>query len=115
MRRILVENARRKQAEKHGGQYHRLGLDQSDLADRSASNPDKLLALDEALSRLAVEDPAKAELVKLRYLAGLSLEQAADILGTSLATAKRRWAFARAWLYDAIQGHEEESVLPPSA
>jgi len=104
MRRILVENARRKQAAKHGGHVHRLGLDQVELADRSPSSPDKLLALDEALSRLAVEDPAKAELVKLRYFAGLSLEEAADILGISLATAKRRWAFARAWLYDAIQG-----------
>jgi len=115
MRRILVENARRKQAEKHGGQFHRLGLDQVEIADRSPSSPDKLLALDEALSRLAVEDPAKAELVKLRYFAGLSLEEAADILGISLATAKRRWAFARAWLYDAIQGRQEERVLPPSA
>jgi RNA polymerase sigma factor (TIGR02999 family) len=99
MRRILVDNARRRRRPKHGGDRRRVALDEA----LSVAEPrEDLLALDEALGRLAAEDPAKAELVKLRYFAGLSLEEAAACLGLSLATAKRRWTVARAWLFDAL-------------
>ena len=101
MRRILVDNARRKRTAKHGGGHRRRDLDEVEIA---AGEPiDDLLALDEALTRLAVEDPAKAELVKLRFFAGLSIEEAARALGISAATAKRRWAYARAWLFRAVE------------
>jgi RNA polymerase sigma factor (TIGR02999 family) len=102
MRRILVERARRKRAEKHGGQHHRQEVDDVEIV--AASPTEDLLALDEALTRLAAEDPAKADLVKLRYFAGLSIENAARALGISSATAKRRWAYARAWLFRQIEG-----------
>jgi RNA polymerase sigma factor (TIGR02999 family) len=97
MRRILVEQARRKQRIKHGGAQQRIELD-SDCAPTSGPSLD-LLALDEALNRLAAADPMKAELVKLRYFAGLTMPQAAEALGISLATAERYWTFARSWLY----------------
>jgi RNA polymerase sigma factor (TIGR02999 family) len=100
MRRILVESARRKRRVKHGGGRQRIDLD--DIMADAGERPNDLLALDEVLSRLAQDDPAKAELVKLRYFAGLTLEEAAACQGISLATAKRRWAVARAWLYDAL-------------
>jgi RNA polymerase sigma factor (TIGR02999 family) len=96
MRRILIENARRKQSAKHGGHGHRVGLTDADPATQAAD--DDLLALDEALQRLAGVDGAKAELVKLRYFAGLTMEQAAEILGISRSTAYENWAYARAWL-----------------
>jgi len=97
MRRILVENARRKASLKHGGQRHRVDLDSA----CSATEPPSLdlLALDEALSKLASGEPAKAELVKLRFFAGLTMPEAAAALGISLATAERHWTFARSWLY----------------
>ena len=101
MRRILVENARRKQTARRGGGRDRVdlnGLDVPAADDRAAD----LLALDEALTAFALEEPAKAELVKLRYFAGLTLEEAAACLGISLATAKRHWALARAWLFAAL-------------
>ncbi len=99
MRRILVEDARRKMRVKRGGGHQRVTLDEV----LSIAEPrEDLLALDEALTRLASEDPAKADIVKLRYFAGLSLEEAAACLGISLATAKRRWSVARAWLFDAL-------------
>lgn len=101
MRRILVENARRKRRLKHGGGRPRVDLDDACRMTESAS--DDLLALDEALARLALESPAKAELVKLRYFAGLTLEQSADAMNISLATAKRYWAYSRAWLYNALE------------
>jgi RNA polymerase sigma factor (TIGR02999 family) len=101
MRRILVEAARRKRRVKHGGGRRRVDLDELATAG-PGDRTDDLLALDEALERLAAEEPAKAELVKLRYFAGLTLEEAATCQGVSLATAKRRWAVARAWLYDAL-------------
>jgi len=101
MRRILVENARRKQSLKHGGSLERVNLEQVELAE--AVPPDELLALDEALSELAATDPETAELIKLRFYAGLSDEQAAELLGVSRRTADRMWAFARAWLYRAIR------------
>jgi RNA polymerase sigma factor (TIGR02999 family) len=97
MRRILVDNARRKQRVKHGGGRERIGLDDAALAIEGPS--DDLLALDDALARLDQEDHVKAELVKLRYFAGLTLEEAGRMLGVSAATADRQWAFARAWLY----------------
>jgi len=99
MRRILIDNVRRKRRPKHGGDRQRVALTE---ALSVASPPEDLLALDEALSKLAQQEPAKAELVKLRYFAGLSLEEAAACLGISPATAKRYWAVARAWLFAAL-------------
>lgn len=99
MRRILIDGARRKRRPKHGGDRLRVALDEV----RAIAQPrEDVLALDDALRKLAEQQPAKAELVKLRYFAGLSLEEAAACLGISPATAKRYWAFARAWLYDAL-------------
>jgi RNA polymerase sigma factor (TIGR02999 family) len=100
MRRILIGNARRKHAQKRGGQAKRVDLDAIELADRPAD--DKLLALEDALIRLAANDPVKGELVKLRYFAGLTTQEAAAILGISTATADRYWAYARAWLQTEI-------------
>ena len=97
MRRILIDRARRLQTEKHGGQRQRIDLDEVEVvADSRASD---LLALDEALTRLAAEDPVKAQLVTLRYFAGLSVQEAADALGISRASADRYWSYARTWLY----------------
>jgi len=107
MRRILIENARRKRRPKHGGGRQRVELDQIHLADQTP--PDDLLALDEALSKFAAEEPAKAELVKLRYFAGRSLDEAAELLGISRATAKRWWAFARAWLFCELTGESPQT------
>jgi len=98
MRRILVDNARRKRRPKHGGGRKRIDLDEA----QPSVAQDDLLAIDDALHRLATEEPVKAELVKLRYFAGLSLEEAAACLSISPATAKRYWAVARAWLFDAL-------------
>jgi RNA polymerase sigma factor (TIGR02999 family) len=100
MRRILIDQARRKQRPKHGGGRSRVSLDEA-LCLAEAPH-DGLLALNEALEKLACEEPAKAELVKLHYFAGLSLEEASRVLGISHRTAKRNWAYARAWLYAAI-------------
>ena len=97
MRRILVDQARRKSRLKRGGDRHRVELDSACLVSRQPS-PD-LVALDEALTKLAASEPAKAELVKLRYFAGLTMLEAAAVLGISLATAERYWTFARTWLY----------------
>ena len=100
MRRILVETARRKKRLKHGGDCERIDLDAAcTLADAPC---DQLPALDAALTKLAAEEPAKAESVKLRYFAGLTVEQAAELLGISRATANRHWTYARAWLFDEI-------------
>ncbi|HZU39176.1 MAG TPA: sigma-70 family RNA polymerase sigma factor [Gemmataceae bacterium] len=94
MRHILIDNARRKRTQKHGGGRHREPLDAV-----AAPAPDEdLLALDEALQKLAVQDPVKARLVELRYFAGLTGEQAAEILGISPTTVDRHWSYARAWL-----------------
>jgi len=105
MRRILVENARRKGRKKRGGEYERVDLREADLVVTVPD--DKLLAVDEALQQLAEESPQKAELVKLRFFAGLTLEEAAETLGISRTTAYRHWAYARAWLYERIQGREK--------
>jgi len=100
MRRILVEAARRKGRLKHGGGRHRQEVDEADAIVMPDSTD--LLALDEALEKLAREDQVKAELVKLRYFAGLTVEQAGRVLGISRATADRYWTFARTWLYYEI-------------
>lgn len=97
MRRILVESARRKSRLKHGGEHQRVDLDSGCRV--SAAPSLDLLALDEALSRLAESEPAKAELVKLRFFAGLTMPEAAAALQISLATAERYWTFAKSWLY----------------
>jgi len=101
MRRILVENARRKQRIKRGRDYHRIEL--NDMIQISHQESDGLMALDEALTKLAQNDSTKADLVKLHYFSGLSLEQAADILQISRATAYRYWSYAQAWLFDEIK------------
>src|SRR5262249_22504507 len=106
MRRILVERARRKRSEKHGGLLRRHELEEVAIAAQSPT--DDLLAIDEALTRLEAADPPKAELVKLRYFAGLSIEDAARALGISSATAKRHWAYARAWLFRQVEGDERK-------
>jgi RNA polymerase sigma factor (TIGR02999 family) len=104
MRRILVDRARRRRSLKRGGGRDRIALDMAGLASPEPV-PD-LLALDEALDGLAARDPQKAELVKLLYFAGLTVPQAAEALGLSHATAKRSWAYARAWLRVEIRGSE---------
>ena len=103
MRRILVESARRKQRIKHGGGRDQVPLDEIDLAIEFNQPNLDLLALDEALEEFTLEEPRKAELVKLRYFAGFSEQEAADVLHLSRATAARWWAFARAWLYERMQ------------
>ena len=96
MRRILIDNARRKQSHKHGGDWQRQDIDADALA---APEPDMdLLALDAALLRLAEQDPLKAKLVELRYFAGLTGDQAAAVLGISASSADRHWVYTRAWL-----------------
>jgi RNA polymerase sigma factor (TIGR02999 family) len=104
MRRILVENARRKKSLKRGGARKRQEFDEENLV--APEPPDELLALDEALSQLATTDAKAAELVKLRYFAGLTVKQAAEILGMSSRAADLLWAFARAWLLRKIEGTE---------
>ena len=105
MRRILIDRARQKHSVKRGGALQRVPLDEgaSLMAEEETSQED-LLALDEALQQLEAEDPVKARLVKLRFFAGVSLEDAADMLGISAATAKRYWIYARSWLYGKLQG-----------
>jgi len=113
MRRILVEQARRKRRPKHGGDRQRVELDEAVELHQPAHaghSPTDLLALDEALTQLAAREPVKAELVKLRYFAGLSLEDAAACLGVSPATAKRYWAVARAWLFAALSDAGESDA-----
>jgi RNA polymerase sigma factor (TIGR02999 family) len=100
MRRILVEQARRKRRARHGGGRQRIDLDHA--CAMSEPPPDDLLALDEALSRLAAQAPVRAELVRLRFFAGLTMPEAAQTLCISLTTAERHWRFARAWLYAEI-------------
>jgi len=100
MRRILVERARRKETLKEGGGLKHIEL--GDIAAPAAVSAVELLDLNDALTQLELNEPQKAELVKLRYFAGLSLEETAEALGISPATAKRYWAYARAWLYGRI-------------
>jgi RNA polymerase sigma factor (TIGR02999 family) len=100
MRRILIDRARRKLRPKHGGDRQRLDFDAAFPANEDA--PDALLAIDEALTTLEQQFPDHAQLVKLRHYAGCSLQQAGDALGISLATAKRRWSFARVYLFSQL-------------
>jgi len=110
MRRLLVENARRKQRQRHGGQHQRVELADDDLA---CAVPDEvLLELDEALSQLAKEDPVKAKLVELRYFVGLTEDEAAAVLKISRATAKRHWRYARAWLHRQVADDEATDPIP---
>ncbi len=101
MRRILVEQARRKNRVRHGGELRRVDFDNElQISDEADEN---LLALDEALQRLATKDPQAAEVVKLRYFAGLTIEETASALGISVRTVNRHWAFARAWLFRQLR------------
>ena len=111
MRRILVENARRKASLKHGGKMERGNLPESKLVAPAIS--EDLLALDEALSQLAEKDAVAAELVKLRYFAGLTSEKAAEALGLSSTTADRTWAYARAWLQKKLKGNSSPEGARP--
>ena len=108
MRRILIESARRKQRVKHGG--HLAQVDYEEMEIPSPVPDDELLAVDEALDRLSEVNARAAELVKLCYFAGLTQEEAADHLCVSISTAKRLWAFARAWLYRDIQQSRGDAV-----
>lgn len=101
MRRILIDNARRKRGLKHGGDLRRVDLE---LVEAAANErPEALLALDEALERYQQRDPQKAQLVKLRYFVGMNIEEAAETLAISVTTANRWWAFARAWLHEEVR------------
>jgi RNA polymerase sigma factor (TIGR02999 family) len=102
MRRILIDRAREKRSQKRGGGRKRLDIDAVDLATRAT--PDQLLALDDALDKLARQDPAAARLVELRYFAGLTVEEAGKALRISTATAYRHWKYARAWLHGELLG-----------
>ena len=102
MRRILIDRARRKKTQRHGGGYQRVAVEDFDLAAPSAD--DQLLAMNEALDKLALEHPVQAELVKLRYFAGLTNEEVSAVLGISVSTAKNYWTFSRAWLLNELQG-----------
>ncbi len=109
MRRILVDHARRKRASKRGGGSARIPLEEF---HRIMDSPDDVLDLDEALTRFAAREPAKADLVQLRFFVGLSTAEAAEALGISLATAERWWTYARTWLYSELQRGIEENAEP---
>ncbi len=101
MRRILVDQARKRNRLRHGGQKHRIDLDPSEIA--APERDHQLLALNEALDRIALEEPVIAEVVKLRYFAGLTIEQTAELLGISVRTANRHWNYAKAKLYQELR------------
>ena len=101
MRRILIENARRKSALRHGGGQRRLDINELEIA--AEAKDEEMLAVNEVLEEFANRDKEKAELVKLRYFVGLTLEEAAEVLGISVTMAKRHWAYARAWLFQEIE------------
>ena len=105
MRHILIDHARRKKALRHGGAYQRVNGNALEIA--APADADELLAVNDALDRLAQVDAAKADLVKLRYFVGLTVEETAAALGISEPTAKRRWALARAWLFNEIKSQRE--------
>lgn len=104
MRRILIEEARRRTAQKRGGQRERITLGGADIPAIDGVDPDTLLALDDALKKLEVEDPDVFQVVMRRYFGGLTIEEAAESMGISARTAKRYWTFARAWLQREIEG-----------
>ncbi len=105
MRRILIDNARHKASPMHGGDRRRVEL--SDICSATSVSAEDLLAIDEALSRLAQVNPSKAELVRLRFYADMSVPEAAKTLGVSTATAERYWTYARSWLYCDLNAEEE--------
>ena len=107
MRRILVENARRKKRRKHGGGRLRVELEAADFLAKEP--PEDLEALDEALDKLTEEDPAKAELVKLRFFAGLTMPEIASVMKISLATAERHWTYARTWLFAELEDRDDSA------
>src|SRR3954466_13041483 len=102
MRRILIDRARRKKTERHGGRFQRIAFEDFDLA--APSGDDQLLAVNEALEKFALEHPVQADLVKLRYFAGMTNEEVAQVLKISVSTVKNYWAFSRAWLLHEIEG-----------
>jgi RNA polymerase sigma factor (TIGR02999 family) len=108
MRRILIETARRKKRIKHGGGRQRVELDEIDLP--VGTTPEELLALDEALGKLALEDPPAAEVVKLHFFAGLTMDETAAALGVGRSTAYRQWTYAKAWLHTAVRGVAPDST-----
>jgi RNA polymerase sigma factor (TIGR02999 family) len=108
MRRILIDNARRKQRPRHGGGRRRVSADIAAL--QPEISPEDLLDIDEALDKLSKEDSAKADLVKLRFFAGLTMPEVAEVLGISLATAERHWTYARTWLYAELRDAAEASA-----
>jgi RNA polymerase sigma factor (TIGR02999 family) len=113
IRRILIENARRKKSPKHGGDLHRVNLE--DIAPAELLPSDELLALDEVLEKLAAEDPSAARLVDLRYFAGLGHQEAAQLMGISRREADGLWAYARAWLFEQMHkelGAKDRPVSP---
>ena len=103
MRRILIDRARHRQRIRHGSGQRPLNLDEFSVADATVSDADQLIEVDNALNRFAAADPKRAELVKLHFFAGLTWSEVAEVLGISEPTAKRWWAFARAWLYREIR------------
>ena len=107
MRRILIDQARHKRRDQHGGHFQRVDVELTDLPTRMS--PDHLLELDEALAALGMEDPIKARLITLRYFGGLTIEQAAEVLGISRVTAFRYWTYARAWLHQRIHDEQHSS------
>jgi RNA polymerase sigma factor (TIGR02999 family) len=107
MRRILIDRARRKLTQRQGGGRHHENIEEIEIA--CETEDDQLLRIDEALDKLAREDRTKADLVKLRYFVGLSFEETAEVLGVSVPTAKRRWAYARAWLFAELREKSAES------
>ena len=107
MRRILVDHARGQRAEKRGGDFQKLSLDEN--IDVSGERAADLVALDEALERLAEFDPQKARVVELRFFGGLSVEETAEVLGVSAPTVKRQWRMAKAWLYGQVSRKEQEA------
>jgi RNA polymerase sigma factor (TIGR02999 family) len=113
MRRILIERVRRKRAQRHGGGQHRSELPDDGIA--APAEDERLLAVHEALDKLAARDRPKAELVKLRYFVGLSVEEAAGVLGVSVPTAKRHWAFAKAWLYREMSNSSRSAGDDPGS
>jgi RNA polymerase sigma factor (TIGR02999 family) len=107
MRRILVENARRKKRLKHGGRLCRVEFEAAAVVAKET--PEDLEALDEALNKLAAEDTLKAEVVKLRFFAGLTMPEIAQVLKFSLATAERHWTYARTWLFAELKDRDDSA------
>jgi len=103
MRRILIDRARRRRRIKHGGNHQRVDFEGVEIAAPASGDDDKLLEIHEALNALSAEDPGKAEVVKLRFFVGLTAEETAKVLGITVRTVERHWAFARTWLYQRVQ------------